>query len=112
MTKKGKKYCKEEDCKDHATTAGYCRLHYLETWVEEKKAQNNGDNDKMSIDELAHELLDQYPDEYIEEARNSGYDYEGLNGLSFDDELENLCERLGIGSEDLESLKKRLFSKD
>jgi len=110
MSKKGKKYCKEEDCKDHATTSGFCRLHYLESWVEEKKAQNNGD--KMSVDEFAQELLEQYPDEFIDEARSSGYDYDGLNGLSFDDELETLCERLGVGSEDLESIKRKLFSKD
>ena len=34
--------CKDEDCKNAATTAGFCRLHFLKNWKELKEKANEG----------------------------------------------------------------------
>jgi hypothetical protein len=78
------KICKINDCKNAATTRGYCRFHYLRHWreiheIEKEKAQNRLDN---YIDAICRE----HPGDFTEVIR------EHLKSPDFDDRVEDvLC---------------------
>ena len=101
------KNCKSKGCKESATTSGFCRLHYLMNW---KSLQAKVPKDQVPIEDMARELLEQYPDDYIRKAHEAGHDYTELDGASFNDELESIYDR--FGGDDIEIIKREIYRRD
>ncbi|OGQ22574.1 MAG: hypothetical protein A3I05_04450 [Deltaproteobacteria bacterium RIFCSPLOWO2_02_FULL_44_10] len=59
--------CKEDDCKNAATTSGYCRLHYLKNWktIREEKQTKAADR----LNKYVEGICKRNPDGYVEEIR-------------------------------------------
>jgi hypothetical protein len=83
------KICKEEDCNNTATTAGYCRLHYLKRWKAIK------DVDKAAaarrLNQYIERVCRENPDDYIDVIRKDlrKPDFEEIVGgeLDFNNDL-------------------------
>jgi hypothetical protein len=59
--------CRETACEALATTAGYCRLHYIKNWRKIKRKEVILKEKKLNI--YIEELVSKYPDKYIEAIR-------------------------------------------
>lgn len=105
------KICKESDCHNAATTAGYCRLHYLKNWkniksTEKRRAAKNLNAYIQSVcrkypdrymEVIKKDLRSPHFDKYIEE--NFGYDDEAediFNEPTYEEEVERLIKELKI----------------
>lgn len=75
MTRKIK-LCKEEDCSNQQTTAGFCRLHYLKNWkkirTEKKKKVSKG------IERYVQSVLRKDPDRASVQIRKGLREDKGL----------------------------------
>jgi hypothetical protein len=56
--------CKEEGCKDAATTGGYCRLHYLKNWKRIKNAAKKRAAKKLN--RYVESMMKRHPKRYVE----------------------------------------------
>ncbi len=63
----GDSVCREIACEGLATTAGYCRLHYLKNWKKIKRKELILKERKLN--HYIEELVVKYPDKYIEAIR-------------------------------------------
>ncbi len=102
------KICKEPDCKDAASTEGYCRLHYSKHWRRSRKAKKFASARKLNryIDHICKENPDNYLEairkdlssskfpEYVEEVFG-----EGERELNFEE---------GVEEEDIDRIIKKL----
>jgi len=61
------KICKEPDCKDAASTEGYCRLHYLKHWRRIRKAKKIASARKLN--NYIEHICKENPDGYLEAIR-------------------------------------------
>jgi len=59
--------CREVACENLATTAGYCRLHYIKNWKKIKRKELILKERKLN--QYIEELVVKYPDKYIEAIR-------------------------------------------
>lgn len=59
--------CREVACEGLATTAGYCRLHYIKNWKKIKRKEIILKEGKLN--QYIEELVAKYPDKYIEAIR-------------------------------------------
>jgi hypothetical protein len=59
--------CREIACEGLATTAGYCRLHYIKNWRKIKRKEIILKEGKLN--QYIEELVAKYPDKYIEAIR-------------------------------------------
>lgn len=106
------KICKEKGCHDAATTAGYCRLHYLKNWKRIKKGHKEKAAKRLNayIEHVVKKHPDRYMeiikkdirsprfDKYIEE--KFGYDEDDSENIfsepTYDEEIEKLIRDLKI----------------
>ncbi|MBY0470684.1 hypothetical protein K2X30_05900 [bacterium] len=63
----GDAVCREVACENLATTAGYCRLHYIKNWKKIKRKDLILREKKLN--QYIEELVAKYPDKYIEAIR-------------------------------------------
>jgi hypothetical protein len=59
--------CKEEGCKDAATTGGYCRLHYLKNWRRIKNAAKK--RAAKRLNSYVNRMMKRHPKRYVEAIR-------------------------------------------
>lgn len=59
--------CREVACEGLATSAGYCRLHYIKNWKKIKRKELILKEGKLN--QYIEELVAKYPDKYIEAIR-------------------------------------------
>lgn len=59
--------CREVACEGLATTAGYCRMHYIKNWKKIKRKELILKEKKLN--QYIEELVAKYPDKYIEAIR-------------------------------------------
>lgn len=100
------KICRKKSCEAPATSGELCRIHYLMSATRRQAARKP--EPTVSIDDFAHEMLNKYPDEFIKEAYDAGYDYDELTGFSYQDELDSVCDALGSNDSDLNYIVKSL----
>lgn len=60
--------CREIACEALATTAGYCRLHYIKNWKRIKRKE--GILKEGKLNRYIEELVSKYPEKYIEAIRH------------------------------------------
>ena len=105
------KICKEINCKDAATTKGYCRLHYLKHWktirADEKNRsakrldcyveyvyKNNPDN---YLDIIKQDIKSEDFDSYIEESFSEKTEAGSLfDDPAYEEDIEKLIDDLKI----------------
>ncbi|MCB1214099.1 MAG: hypothetical protein KDK66_01360 [Deltaproteobacteria bacterium] len=112
MTRKIK-LCKEEDCANQQTTAGFCRLHYLKNWkkirTEKKKKAAKG------IERYIQSVLRKDPDRASLQLKKSLKDETRLNRAvdeqMRDDSLANAMHELAY-STDFDSIINKSISID
>lgn len=63
----GDAVCREVACENLATTAHYCRLHYIKNWKKIKRKEVVLSEGKLN--QYIEELVAKYPDKYIEAIR-------------------------------------------
>ncbi|MBT3181743.1 MAG: hypothetical protein HN337_04445 [Deltaproteobacteria bacterium] len=105
------KICKDRNCKNAATTKGYCRLHYLRNWRVIKEVERERSAKKLNayINYICKKHPDRYMDIIKENLRSSNFDkdierefgFDDPEELSFDDstyedEIERLIDELKI----------------
>lgn len=106
------KICKEPDCHNSATTAGYCRLHYLKNWKKIKDAHKQKAAKKLNS--YIENIVKKHPERYMEiikrDIRNPrfdkfiqesfGYEDEEIEDLfnepTYDEEVEKLIHELKL----------------
>lgn len=64
----GESVCREVACEGLATSAGYCRLHYIKNWKKIKRKEVILREGKLN--QYIEELVAKYPDKYIEAIRH------------------------------------------
>lgn len=77
------RFCLFSQCKQPATSKGYCRLHYLATWKSERLSQQIKAEKRLNnyVDRLAKK----YPKDYLERIKE---------GLENDDKFKKTLEEL------------------
>ena len=102
------KICKESDCKDAASTEGYCRLHYLKHWRRIRKAKKIASARKLNnyIEHICKENPDGYLEAIRRDLRSKNFPErvdeafgEGEGELNFDE---------GVEEEDIDRIIKKL----
>lgn len=68
--------CKEEDCQNAQTTAGYCRLHYLRNWkrLKEEKQKVSAERLNKYVDRMSRRFPGRYVDEIKKELRRGVFE--------------------------------------
>ena len=100
--------CIERNCDNPATTANFCRLHYIKNWNDIKKKQQILIDGKLQ--ELIEVLVSKYPVKYIEAILQDLTDDKIFHSVlkelniesveeSFDDELEDVDDDSDIAFE-------------
>jgi len=56
--------CKEENCKNAATSGGYCRLHYLRNWKRLKQEEQK--RAAKRLNRYIESVIKRHPDKYVE----------------------------------------------
>ncbi len=84
------KICKEANCHNAATTAGYCRLHYLKNWKKIKERRRQAAARKLNA--YIESVVKKHPDRYMEvikrDIRNPHFDKYIQETFGYDDEDE------------------------
>lgn len=100
--------CKEEDCKNAATSGGYCRLHFLKNWKRLKEEEHERAAKKLN--RYVESIMRRHPERYVEiikkELRSRrfdkhidehfGYDddeNDPFNEPNYDDDVRDLIEK-------------------
>jgi hypothetical protein len=105
--------CKEEGCKNAATSGGYCRLHYLKNWKKLKQAEHERAAKKLN--RYVESVIRRHPDRYVEIIKKElksqnfgklvddqfGYDEEDnvFNEPTYDEDVRELIEKFRKDSE-------------
>lgn len=77
------RYCLFSQCKQPATTRGYCRLHYLATWKSERLNQQI--KAEKRLNSYVERLAKKYPKDYLEKIKE---------GLESDEKFQKTMEDL------------------
>lgn len=104
MSHRKVKLCKEKNCKDPQTTAGFCRMHYLRNWkqIKEKQKKKAVENLNKYIDHIMSKNPDGYVDAIREDLRNHGQLSRKADSYFADDEYHDVMEEIGL--EDVERI--------
>ena len=98
-----RKYCTQPDCKEVASSRGYCRLHYLANWKHIKFSRQV--NAERRLNAFVDKLTKKYPKDYLEKIKE---------GLENEEKFLKTVEELDIqtsaenGDSDKEFLEKFL----
>ncbi len=106
------KICKEEGCHNSATTAGFCRLHYLKNWKKIKSTEKRraAKNLNSYIENVCHRHPDHYMEVIKKDIRSPRFDkfveetfgYEDddvediFNEPTYEEEIEKLIKELKL----------------
>ncbi|MFH1873772.1 MAG: hypothetical protein ABH859_01110 [Pseudomonadota bacterium] len=74
------KICKHKDCQNAATTAGYCRLHYLKNWKKIKREEEI--KAAKTLNSYIESVCQKHPDRYMEVIKSD------IRSKNFEDRLQ------------------------
>lgn len=83
-TRKSHKHCNYKECEKEATTDKFCRLHYIATWQEKRKAKEKKLNQYISA------VTKKYPSQYLEVIKKDLSSPESFKKTVDDLDLENV----------------------
>lgn len=103
------KICKESDCDNAATTAGFCRLHYLKNWKALQLEQKQRAAKKLNgyIESICRSHPENYVDVLKKEIRSPKFDKSVAENFGRDDNEDNPFNEPTF-EEDVEKLLKEL----
>lgn len=87
--------CKEPTCEALATTAGFCREHYIKNWEKIKQKEAILKSGRLSI--YVRELADRYPETVLEAIRKDLMADENLEAV-----IKELEESAAADAEDID----------
>lgn len=89
--------CKEDACRNPATTMGYCRIHYLKNWklIKDKEKKKAIQNLNKYIDHIMKKNPDGYVDAIREDLRNYDQFNKKVDNYFYDDEFSDVVEDMG-----------------
>jgi hypothetical protein len=94
--------CREVACEGLATSAGYCRLHYIKNW---KKIQRKVLILKEGkLNQYIEELVAKYPDKYIEAIRQDLANDKDFAKVIYDLDLDESVDEFDVDGENLEGV--------
>lgn len=104
--------CKEPNCKDAATTQGYCRLHYLKNWKELKSEERRRATKRLN--RYVESVVKRHPDRYVEvikeDLKSPQFEKKVESSFGPDDSEDNLFDEGAYDEEVRELIEK--FKKD
>ena len=86
------KICKEMNCHNAQTSAGYCRLHYLKNW----KTIKEGEKEKAAerLNKYVEGICKRNPDDYLSTVKRDIHTdkiaVDNTEGLALEDDVESL----------------------
>lgn len=98
----GEAVCREVACEGLATTAGYCRLHYIKNWKKIKRKEQILSEGKLN--QYIEELVLKYPDKYIEAIRQDLSSEKEFAKVIYDLDLDESVDEFDIEGETVDSL--------
>jgi len=102
------KICKEPDCNDAATTAGYCRLHYLKNWKQIKNEERK--KAAKRLNKYVESVVKKHPDRYVdvikEDLRSPRFEKQIETAFGNDDESDNIFDEPNYDEEVRELIEK------
>jgi hypothetical protein len=94
--------CREVACDGLATSAGYCRLHYIKNW---KKIQRKAVILKEGkLNQYIEELVAKYPDKYIEAIRQDLANDKDFAKVIYDLDLDETIDEFDMEGENVDGL--------
>lgn len=106
--------CREVACEGLATTASYCRLHYIKNWKKIKRKEIILREGKLN--QYIEELVTKYPDKYIEAIRQdlaSDKDFSKIiYDLDLDEGIEDFDTEGAEGEDSIIDTIKREYEDD
>ena len=108
------KICREAECQNAVTTAGYCRLHYLKNWkkiksTEKRKAAKNLNS---YIESVCRKHPDRYMDVIKKDLRSPRFDKYIEEVFGYEDEAEDLFNEPSYEEEVQRLIKELKLEKD
>jgi len=81
------KYCSQPECREKASSQGFCRLHYIANWKELKADKKNRAEKRLNayVDRLAKK----YPSDYMERIKEGLEDEEKFKASVAELDLES-----------------------
>ena len=103
------KICKEEGCHNSATTAGFCRLHYLRNWKKIKSAEKRraAKNLNAYIESVCKKHPERYMDVIKKDIRSPRFEKYVEETFGYDDEAEDIFDEPTY-EEEIEKLIREL----
>lgn len=99
----GETVCREVACEGLATSAGYCRLHYIKNWKKIKRKESILREKKLN--QYIEELVAKYPDKYIEAIRQDLASDKDFAKVIYDLDLDEGLDDFDVeGGESVDSL--------
>ena len=71
--------CKMKECRNAATTSGFCRLHYLQNWKKIKTEQKR--KAAKNLNNYVDHIMKRFPDRFVDEIKKD------IRSSSFDDRI-------------------------
>lgn len=99
----GETVCREVACEGLATSAGYCRLHYIKNWKKIKRKESILREKKLN--QYIEELVAKYPDKYIDAIRQDLASDKDFAKVIYDLDLDEGLDDFDVeGGESVDSL--------
>lgn len=98
--------CREVACEGLATSAGYCRLHYIKNWKKIKRKELILKEGKLN--QFIEELVAKYPEKYIEAIRTDLMNDKDFAKVVFDLELDESIDEIETDSESEENVVEEI----
>ncbi len=98
----GDTVCREVACEGLATSAGYCRLHYIKNWKKIKRKELILKEGKLN--QYIEELVAKYPDKYIEAIRQDLANDKDFAKVIYDLDLDEGVEDFDVEGESIDAV--------
>lgn len=98
----GEAVCREVACEGLATSAGYCRLHYIKNWKKIKRKEVILKEGKLN--QYIEELVAKYPDKYIEAIRQDLANDKDFAKVIYDLDLDESLDDFDVDAESSDNI--------
>jgi hypothetical protein len=98
----GEAVCREVACEGLATSAGYCRMHYIKNWKKIKRKEVILKEGKLN--QYIEELVAKYPDKYIEAIRQDLASDKDFAKVIYDLDLDESVDDFEVEGENVDQI--------
>jgi hypothetical protein len=102
LVETGETVCREVACEGLATSAGYCRLHYIKNWKKIKRKEVILKEGKLN--QYIEELVAKYPDKYIEAIRQDLASDKDFAKVIYDLDLDETMDDFDVEGENSDNI--------